>query len=99
MPTSYLGQKIFLSCDKFVTVSDYISSQIAVKTAAGKVTRVYNPVDSHMASAEEIRKRIKSFRSKPLAIGYIANITAQKNPQIFVICLLNYLGIMTSNLL
>ena len=51
MPTSYLGQKIFLSCDKFVTVSDYISSQIAVKTAAGKVTRVYNPVDSHMASA------------------------------------------------
>lgn len=84
MPKSYLGQRIFLSCDKFVTVSNYISNQIEVKPVEGKVTRVYNPVDSTMSSKEDILNRIKYFKTKPLIIGYVANITAQKNPQIFV---------------
>ena len=79
MPKSYLGQRIILSCDRFVTVSNYISSQIAVKSVEDKVIRVYNPVDSHICSKEDIRKRIEFFKTKPLIIGYVANITAQKN--------------------
>ena len=84
MPKSYLGQRIFLLCDKFVTVSNYISGQILVNSVEKKITRVYNPVDSHLSSKEDLDKRIKLFSTKSLIIGYLANTTSQKNPQIFI---------------
>tara|TARA_B100000963_G_scaffold260194_1_gene228457 strand:+ start:5176 stop:6291 length:1116 start_codon:yes stop_codon:yes gene_type:complete len=84
MPQSYLGQRIFLSCDKFVTVSNYISNQILGKFDDEKISRVYNPIDTRMCSKKDILKRSESLTKKTIVVGYIANITSQKNPDVFV---------------
>ena len=84
MPKSILGQRIFLLCDKFVTVSNFVSSQIRIRTQMKKVCRVYNPIDAYAATPEELTKRVDSFKKKPAVVAFIANITAQKNANVFV---------------
>jgi len=84
MPKSILGQRIFLLCDKFVTVSNFVSSQIRIRTQMKKICRVYNPIDAYIATPEELTKRVDSFKKKPPVIAFIANVTAQKNADVFV---------------
>ena len=84
MPRSTLGQRIFLLCDKLVTVSDFVASQIRARAPKGKVCRIYNPISSYTATKEELAKRVDSFKQKPPVIAFIANVTAQKKAEVFV---------------
>ena len=84
MPRSTLGKRIFLLSDRLVTVSDYILSQIGDLASKGQLCRVYNPIDSYTATNEELSERVSSFKTRPLVITFIANVTAQKKAEVFV---------------
>lgn len=84
MPQSVLGQKIFLLSDKFLTISRFIFNQIIVPISFDKAIIVFNPVESFLASSEDLKNRENMFYKKKPTLLYLSNMTKQKNPDFFL---------------
>jgi len=84
MPRSSFGQRVYLLCDKFVVISNFILNQIHDSIPLSKISMVYNPVESYSASSNELLVRKEFFVKKKHTLAYIANMTQQKKPEFFV---------------
>ena len=80
MPKSILGLKIFLMSDQLILISNYIMGQLRVNTSLNKISRVYNPIESYLASKKELSNKVSLFNKDKHVIGFIANMTLQKKP-------------------
>lgn len=84
MPRSAFGQRVYLLCDKFVVISNFILDQIHASNLSNKLSMIYNPVESHLASNNELLVRKELFEKKKHTLAYVANMTQQKKPEFFV---------------
>jgi len=84
MPKSIFGQKIYLMSDKLIIASDFILNQLRDSFSSDKVSRVYNPINSYLASEKELSIKVNLFKKDKYVLAFIANMTPQKNPKLFV---------------
>ena len=84
MPRSAFGQRVYLLCDKLVVISNFILDQIHTSIPSNKLSMIYNPVESHSASSNELLVRKELFAKKKHTLAYVANMTQQKKPEFFL---------------
>ena len=84
MPRSAFGQRVYLFCDKFVVISNFILDQIHTSIPSNRVSMIYNPVESHLASSKELLVRKELFAKKKHTLAFVANMAHGKRPSVFL---------------
>jgi glycosyltransferase involved in cell wall biosynthesis len=84
MPRSDLGQRVYLLCDKLVVISNFILDQIHASIPSNRLSMIYNPIESHLASSNELLVRKELFSKKKHTLAFVANMAHRKRPGVFL---------------
>jgi len=84
MPRSSFGQKVFLLCNKFIVISNFILKQIHIPVPPNKVSMIYNPVESYFASKKKLAAKKELFGKKKCKLAFVANMQGRKKPKFFL---------------